>query len=147
MPESRKCSRPGCKAWAMRGKDYCSAHRPGGIPGAGAPRGNVNALKHGLYARKLAEKIQEYIDLPDDQTIDTELALIRTVNKYIATCLQELMSSDDRRNYELIARLSQALCQSSQQILRLLKARQESPPDFEAILTELTEVAGWEVEL
>jgi hypothetical protein len=147
MTESRKCSHPGCKAWAMHGKDYCSAHRPGGAPGAGAPRGNVNALKHGLYAHKLAQKIQEYVDLPDDQTIDTELALIRAVNKYTATCLQELMASDDRRNYELVIRLSQALCRSTQQILRMLKVRQETPPDLDFILDELNEVSGWKVKL
>jgi uncharacterized protein YjcR len=147
MTESRKCSHPGCKAWAMHGKDYCSAHRPGGIPGGGAPRGNTNALKHGLYARKLAQRIQEYVDLPDDQTIDTELALLRTVNKYIATCLQGLMASAERQNYQLVIRLSQALCRSTQQIIRVLKARQETSPDFDAFLDELNEVAGWEMKL
>jgi hypothetical protein len=148
MTQNRKCSRPGCKAWAMHGKDYCSAHRPGGTPGGGARRGNTNALKHGLYARKLAERIQEYLDLPDGRAIDAELALIRTVNKGNATCLQELLASDGPRDYQLIVKLSRTLCQSSQQILRLLKARQEAPHfDFDAILDEINEVADWELKL
>jgi hypothetical protein len=28
----------------------------GGAPGTGAPRGNTNALKHGLYTRKAIEE-------------------------------------------------------------------------------------------
>jgi hypothetical protein len=147
MPQNHKCSSPGCKAWAIHGKDYCSAHRPGGIPGGGAPRGNANALKHGLYAHKLAQKIQEYVDLPDDQGIDTELALVRTANKYIATCLQQLMASADRQNYELAIRLSHALCRSTQQIVRLLKAKQETPPDLDSFLDELNEISGWKMKL
>jgi hypothetical protein len=59
MPESCKCSRPGGKAWALPGPGYCSAHRPGGVPGLGAPRRALKARKHGLYARKLAHKIQD----------------------------------------------------------------------------------------
>ena len=50
MPESRKYSRPGCRAPAVPGPDYCSVHRPGGVPGGGAPRGTLKALKPGLYA-------------------------------------------------------------------------------------------------
>jgi hypothetical protein len=144
MTQNRKCSHPGCKAWAMHGKDYCSAHRPGGIPGVGARRGNLNAFKHGLYADKLAEKIQQHLDRPDGQIIDTELALLHTVNKCSAICLRELMASGRKRKYDLIIRLSQALCQNSEQTLRLLEARQASPPDFDSVLAKLNEVAGWE---
>ena len=31
----------------------------GGAPGSGAPRGNSNALKHGLYTRKAFEERQQ----------------------------------------------------------------------------------------
>ena len=42
-----------CQAWAVRGTDppRCSAHGGGQRP-LGAPKGNQNAQKHGLYARK-----------------------------------------------------------------------------------------------
>jgi uncharacterized protein YjcR len=58
-PSSRRCgakTRSGkpCAASAMRGKKRCWMH--GGAPGSGAPRGNQNALKHGLYTRVAIEE-------------------------------------------------------------------------------------------
>jgi hypothetical protein len=50
-------TRPGraCNSPAVRGKRRCRMH--GGAPGSGAPRGNKNALKFGLYTREaLAER-------------------------------------------------------------------------------------------
>jgi uncharacterized protein YjcR len=39
-----------CKSPAVDGKKRCRMH--GGAPGSGAPRGNKNAVKHGLYTRE-----------------------------------------------------------------------------------------------
>ena len=39
-----------CKSPAVQGKKRCRMH--GGAEGSGAPRGNKNALKHGLYTRE-----------------------------------------------------------------------------------------------
>jgi hypothetical protein len=39
-----------CRSPAVSGKKRCRMH--GGAPGSGAPRGNQNARKHGLYTRK-----------------------------------------------------------------------------------------------
>lgn len=51
--KSRRSGKP-CKAPAVSGKRRCRMH--GGTPGSGAPHGNKNALKHGLYTREaLAE--------------------------------------------------------------------------------------------
>jgi len=36
-----------CRAPAVRGKQRCRMH--GGAPGSGAPKGNRNARKHGLF--------------------------------------------------------------------------------------------------
>ena len=38
-----------CRAPAVRGKKRCRMH--GGTPGSGAPNGNRNARKHGLFTR------------------------------------------------------------------------------------------------
>jgi hypothetical protein len=38
-----------CRSPAVSGSRRCRMH--GGAPGSGAPRGNENALKHGLYTR------------------------------------------------------------------------------------------------
>jgi hypothetical protein len=42
-----------CNSPAVRGKQRCRMH--GGAKGSGAPRGNQNALKHGLYTREELE--------------------------------------------------------------------------------------------
>jgi hypothetical protein len=54
MRASRRCgakTRSGraCRAPAMRGKRRCRMH--GGAKKSGAPRGNRNASKHGLFTR------------------------------------------------------------------------------------------------
>jgi uncharacterized protein YjcR len=43
-----------CMSPAVHGKNRCRMH--GGAPGSGAPRGNQNALKHGLYTREAIEE-------------------------------------------------------------------------------------------
>jgi uncharacterized protein YjcR len=46
-----------CRSPAVHGKKRCRMH--GGAPGSGAPRGNQNALKHGLYSKAaIAERKQ-----------------------------------------------------------------------------------------
>jgi len=55
MHQSLRCgakTRKGtpCRAPAVTGKARCRMH--GGAKGSGAPRGNQNALKHGLYTRE-----------------------------------------------------------------------------------------------
>ena len=52
MLASRRCGaktrcREACRAPAVRGKRRCRMH--GGAPESGAPRGNRNARKHGLF--------------------------------------------------------------------------------------------------
>lgn len=59
-----------CRAPAVSGKVRCRMH--GGAAGAGAPKGNKNALKHGLYTneanemrrliRHLSKKTKDIID-------------------------------------------------------------------------------------
>ncbi|MFG6611625.1 HGGxSTG domain-containing protein [Sulfitobacter sp. 1A12057] len=39
-----------CQAPALSGKTRCRMH--GGATGSGAPKGNQNALKHGLYTKE-----------------------------------------------------------------------------------------------
>jgi uncharacterized protein YjcR len=41
----------------LSGRKRCRMH--GGAPGSGAPRGNKNALKHGLYTREAIEERQQ----------------------------------------------------------------------------------------
>jgi hypothetical protein len=50
-----------CKSPAVRGKRRCRMH--GGAFGSGAPPGNKNALKHGLYTRESVKERQQLRDL------------------------------------------------------------------------------------
>jgi uncharacterized protein YjcR len=43
-----------CQAPAVSGKTRCRMH--GGAQGSGAPKGNRNAFKHGLYSRETIEQ-------------------------------------------------------------------------------------------
>lgn len=56
-PSKTRCAVPGCRAWAMRGRTRCRAHLHAELSprGAGAPRGNLNALKNARYSDGLAE--------------------------------------------------------------------------------------------
>ena len=59
MLESPRCgarTRSGgaCRAPAVRGKARCRMH--GGAAGSGAPRGNRNALKHGVFTKEARER-------------------------------------------------------------------------------------------
>jgi uncharacterized protein YjcR len=50
-----------CRSPAVRGKKHCRMH--GGAPGSGAPRGNQNAFKHGLYSREAIAERRQIQDL------------------------------------------------------------------------------------
>jgi hypothetical protein len=66
MRSSRRCgakTRSGkpCMSPAVSGKKRCRMH--GGAPGSGAPQGNKNALKSGLFTREAIEERRALRDL------------------------------------------------------------------------------------
>ena len=68
-----------CKAWAVRGSEppLCAVHA-GLNKGAGAPKGNRNALKHGFYRPGLTRKELAWLKKHADQvTVEAELAMVR----------------------------------------------------------------------
>lgn len=50
-----------CKSPAVAGKKRCRMH--GGAQGSGAPIGNKNALKHGMYTRRAKDLNREIREL------------------------------------------------------------------------------------
>jgi uncharacterized protein YjcR len=50
-----------CQSPAVEGKERCRMH--GGAPGSGAPRGNKNAVKHGLYTREAIAQRRQLTEL------------------------------------------------------------------------------------
>ena len=53
-----------CQAPAVNGKRRCRMH--GGAAGSGAPSGNQNALKHGMYTRDARDERRWLRDLMAD---------------------------------------------------------------------------------
>lgn len=53
-----------CQAPAVSGKKRCRMH--GGAKGSGAPMGNQNALKHGLYTHEMLEFKKHIRELLND---------------------------------------------------------------------------------
>ena len=63
-----------CRSPAVSGKRRCRMH--GGAPGSGAPRGNQNALKNGMYKREALEARR----LVQDLLRQSRMLLERTKN-------------------------------------------------------------------
>jgi uncharacterized protein YjcR len=57
---------------AVGGKNRCRMH--GGAAGSGAPRGNRNALKHGLFTRAAMDECRRMQDL-----VQRSLRLVREI--------------------------------------------------------------------
>ena len=77
-PDKRRCSEPGCRAWAMRGSDppLCASHIPD--RGAGAPEGNRNAFVHGFYASALhPDDLATIEEEATDHSLEGEILIIR----------------------------------------------------------------------
>ncbi|WP_305880513.1 HGGxSTG domain-containing protein [Bradyrhizobium sp. CCGUVB1N3] len=53
-----------CRAPAVHGKSRCRMH--GGAEGSGAPKGNRNARKHGLFTKKGIAEQKQVRDLLDE---------------------------------------------------------------------------------
>jgi uncharacterized protein YjcR len=77
MLSSRRCgatTRAGnpCLSPAVGGKNRCRMH--GGAAGSGAPRGNRNALKHGLFTRAATDERRRTQEL-----VQRSLRLVREI--------------------------------------------------------------------
>jgi hypothetical protein len=77
MLSSRRCgatTRAGhpCLSPAVGGRNRCRMH--GGAAGSGAPRGNRNALKHGLYTRAAMDERRRMQEL-----VQRSLQLVREI--------------------------------------------------------------------
>ena len=68
-----------CRAWAVRGSEppLCVAHA-GLNKGAGAPKKNKNAVKHGFYRPGLTRSEMAWLKKHGEEvTIEAELAMVR----------------------------------------------------------------------
>lgn len=147
-PHKRRCTYPGCRAWALRGGDRCWAHqdRPPPTPSEPAP-----PLPPGLYADAFSpEALARLAPLLDRLSLDDEIWMVRMINERLLQRLQEGPVDD-----ELLVRLARLLYQGAGQVARLLRDRRAITGDAEEgfaqamgrVLDELNTLTDWDVRL
>lgn len=94
-----------CDQPAEPGKRVCYTH--GGAPGSGAPKGNQNGLKHGLYSRMAsAEARQRIEELLTVEGLENEIAYLRARVEKLIEDGADTGAID--RGLEMLARLTKA---------------------------------------
>jgi hypothetical protein len=87
-PHARRCSEPGCKAWAIHGSDLCSAHAGRTADAAGPPQDNKNAVQHSFYSSALdPSEIADLVLCASDLSLDDEIALARVACRRLMSAL------------------------------------------------------------
>ena len=115
---SRKCARPGCRAWAMRREEYCYAHRKD----AGTALAQVEAVpveveresafsagvKAGERERLVDRRVLELIaEAGSNRAIDTEVGALRLL--LLRALEQESLTGDLERTTLTVVRLTDAI--------------------------------------
>ncbi|MCM8749462.1 hypothetical protein NET02_09910 [Thermomicrobiaceae bacterium CFH 74404] len=70
--QRRRCARPGCRAWAMRGHDFCRMHRTGGRE----PPSRDEALLRGRLEERIAAMLEQ---AGSAQSLAEEIGALRLV--------------------------------------------------------------------
>jgi len=145
-PEKRRCSaicRNGepCQAWAVMESDppLCPAHA-GLQRGAGAPNGNQNALKHGLYAGALKAEDLADLEMLRSTSLAHELMLMRVGLLRAARYLGEgdLSLAD-------LATILPVMSTTVRTVAYLLSRMEGSSFDWDEVLDEIKE--DWGIEI
>lgn len=91
------CAYPGCRAHAMRGERWCRAHHPGLPRRGGAPAGNRNAYRHGLYARWFSTAEREQLaDVAGLQGLTAEISVLRVAIARLLAAGDDDLSAAER---------------------------------------------------
>ena len=144
-PDKKRCVIDGCRAWSMRGSDLCASHA--GRARGGAPVGNVNRLRHGLYSKHYSDEELALMLSPADDLQD-EIALCRVLTGRMLAVL----GSKDLDAVALV-KLSGMALRAANVTARLLRANQVISGDAQddlagsigAVLDQLS--AEWGVAL
>lgn len=133
-----------CQAWSMWGTKppRCSAHAGRNV-GAGAPLGNSNARKHGLYSSKMtAEEIGSLESYAEDKSLQGELVLARLqLIRMIGYQMQEDVPVEQK------AKMGAMIISGIRAVAFVMAqmSKTESAVDWDAILDELGEELDWDI--
>lgn len=123
-----------CKRFATPGKLVCHMH--GGAPRSGAPPGNTNAFKHGLYAKHVPDDQADDFALAQKmQGLDDEIAMLRLLiarNCQDITLILPAISQLTRSvavKYRLSAQAADDLAQAVANVLTQLGGAMTGPAD------------------
>ncbi|MFN2103410.1 MAG: hypothetical protein ACK2UJ_00960 [Candidatus Promineifilaceae bacterium] len=145
-PDKRKCSavrgdgQP-CQAWAMCASDppLCPAHA-GVQKGKGAPKGNRNALKHGMYLSILRPDEVRDLEMVKSTSLMHELVLMRVALRRVAGYLNE-----DGLPLEQVLAIAPVMSTMVRTLVRLLDRIDDVGFDWDEVLDELNK--EWKIEV
>lgn len=114
---SRKCARPGCRAWAVRQTDYCYAHRhlaPGSQQDtAAADSAAGRAERSAMFARAaragqveqlIEQAVQQVItQTAADRSLETEIGALRIVLRRVLAL--DALDGDPQATAATVSRL------------------------------------------
>jgi len=115
---SKKCARSGCRAWAMRGASYCSAHRSMELARVGGEEGFedrrarseefAKAVRDGQADRLIEQAVQHVISQAgEDGSLQNEIGALRIVlNRVI---VMDALDGDPAKTAATVARLVDSL--------------------------------------
>ena len=133
-----------CQAWTVFGSDppRCSAHAGRNV-GAGAPQGNSNARKHGLYSSKMtAEEIGSLESYAEEPSLKSELALARLqLGRMVEYQMREDVPVEQK------AKMAAMIISGIRAVAFVARQISDSEPaiDWDAALDELGEAWDWDI--
>ena len=113
---SQRCARPGCRAWAVRGGEYCVAHR---APASDAAESDVSErlersnlfaelVRTGRHEELVERTIQQLIDAGSgDLSLEQEIASLRLILRRVMAV--DALEGDPGRTAQTVARLANAI--------------------------------------
>ena len=144
-PNSKPCKKAGCKAWAMRGHEYCSAHRHLADSADHATEGLTERGEEALASRAneavtdlcaLSQKTQSQ-PLEDVQVIDKELRNLFAARAVVVEWIEQL--SEKGWQGAKPSQFLRAWNDSTSRVIQLLRARRslsgEAEGEFGALLS------------
>lgn len=110
---AQRCARPGCRAWAMRGKVYCSSHRTDEdqpAPDGRAIRSNLFAdlARAGKHDDLVERTIRVLVESSGGElSLAEEIGSLRLVLRRVMAI--DGLDSDPRDTAQTVARLANAI--------------------------------------
>ena len=133
-----------CQAWSVFGTDppRCSAHTGRNV-GAGAPKGNSNARKHGVCSKKMTAEEIEALDVYAEETsLKSELALARLqLRRMLEYQLREDVPVEQK------AKIAAMIISGIRAVAFVARQISESEPeiDWEAVLDDVGKELDWDL--